>query len=119
MKAGSSVGIYVHLAYAFVHICHQITCSVRTCLKKNWPKFCSKKLGADVLKLSWNLLRRGALLVGHVCVVRNHQWFCTKWKLSRDVIHIAHMFLHVWRQFVCSVGAYQQNFCIGAQSEVH
>ncbi len=29
-----------------------------------------------------------------------------------------HVFLHVSRRFVCSVGAYQQNFCVGAQSEV-
>ncbi len=34
-------------------------------------------------------------------------------------IHIAYTFLYVWHRFVCSVGAYLQNFCIGVQSEVY
>ncbi len=30
-----------------------------------------------------------------------------------------HVFLHVWRRLACSVGAYQQNFCVGDQEEVY
>ncbi len=32
--------------------------------------------------------------------------------------YIAYIFLHVWRQYVCSVRAYYQNFCVRPQSEV-
>ena len=34
-------------------------------------------------------------------------------------VHVACTFLHVWRRFACSVGVYEQNFSIGAQSEVY
>ncbi len=38
---------------------------------------------------------------------------------SEHVVHVACTFLHIWRRTVCSVGAYEQNFCIGAQSEAY
>ena len=35
---------------------------------------------------------------------------------SENVLHIAYSFLRICHRLVCSVGACQQNFCIGAQS---
>ena len=45
----------------------------------------------------------------------HHQRWHVKWKLSWNI----YTFLHVWHPFVCSVGAYEQNFCVGARSEVY
>ncbi len=36
----------------------------------------------------------------------NHQRWYAKWKLSWNILHNGYTLLHVWRQFVCSVGAY-------------
>ncbi len=42
-----------------------------------------------------------------------------KMEAQLEYVHVAHTFLHVLRRFVCSVGAYQQDLCFGAQSEVY
>ncbi len=44
-----------------------VLCSQLALINDIWPKFCSpRKLEADFLELSWNLLRAGALLVGYL-----------------------------------------------------
>ncbi len=36
----------------------------------------------------------------------NHQWWYAKWELSRNLYALHTRFLHIWRRFVCSVGAF-------------
>ena len=54
-----------------------------------------------------------------LCFYSNHQRWHEKWKLSRNMCTIHTRFCHVSRRFACSVGAYQQDFCIGTQEEVY
>ena len=49
----------------------------------------------------------------------NHQRWHAKWKAQLEYVHNTFTFLHIWCRFVCSVGAYQQSFCIGALLEVY
>ncbi len=52
--------------------------------------------------------------------VPNHQRWHAKMEPQSKHAHIAHAFLpRLAPDFACSVGAYQQNFCIGAQQEVY
>ena len=37
--------------------------------------------------------------------VPNHQLWYAKMEAQLEYIHVAYMFLHVWRRFACSVGA--------------
>ena len=55
----------------------------------------------------------------YIIKLPNQQRWYAKWKLSWNIYTSHTCFLHVWRWFVCSVGAYEQNFCLGAQSEVY
>ncbi len=51
--------------------------------------------------------------------VPNHQRWHAKMEAPSKYVHVAYVYLHVWRRFVCSVGACQQNFCVGDQEEVY
>ncbi len=42
-----------------------------------------------------------------------------KMEAQSEYVRVACTFSHVWHRFACSVGAYQQNFCIGAQSKLY
>ncbi len=49
----------------------------------------------------------------------NHQLWYAKWKLSRNMSTLRKRFCTFGANLLCSVDAYWQNFCTGAQEEVY